>query len=398
MPELTCGLSYAFSEHRTLQWFVHRRRQINIAHRLLAFVLQCVIFPLWCDMTFAAKMGHHSWWPLTMPCIQSHLMSHFGIIRHISFGPIILQAISLSFVAATSMLQHAMYFAMRIGEASNPGPSQQSTRVVICNPAAILRKVCDLMRCEGNLYLVSETSATSATQTVIKHEMSKFKFSCFWSPPVPSKTVTDDFRPSFRGEAVGTLIACNIPARRARIDIPPALQDSLRFCCNITRIGNMEVFVVALYGFQRKTIQGQKLNDLLLTHIFQLVSQVGMPFLVGGDFNEPPMKLPIFECFREMGAVEAFHLYNCKFGTELPPTCNDCTRNDTLILHPALAQRVVHMSVDKNLQMDVHVPLCIDFDISTVLPPSMQWKAPKSWASFQPDTKIMESFYMECSS
>ena len=331
----------------------------------------------------------------------SHLMPHFGIINLLFVDQVVSlipRATALLFVVTTSMLQHSMFFAMRIGEASNPGPSQQSTRVVICNPAAILRKVCDLMRCDGNIYLVSETSATSATQTVVKHEMSKFKFSCFWSPPVPSKTVTDDFRPSFRGEAVGTLIACNIPARTARVDIPPALQNSLRFCCNITRIGNLEVFVVALYGFQRKTVQGQKLNDLLLTHIFQLISQVGLPFLIGGDFNEPPMKLPIFDCYRDMGAVEAFHLYQCRFGNELPPTCNDCTRNDTLILHPALAQRVVNMSVDKDLQMDVHVPLCIDFDISTVIPPGLQWKAPKSWAPLQPDTEIMEKFYLECRS
>ena len=144
--------------------------------------------------------------------------------------------------------------------------------------------------------------------------------------------------------------------------------NSIRFCCSIVRLGDLEVFVVALYGFQKKVAQGVRLNDILLTYTLQLIHEVGLPYIIGGDFNEPVEKLPIFQAFKAEGAVEMFAWYQAHMNCPLPPTCNGVTRNDSMIMHPLIAQRVVNMTVDKKHQIDVHVPLFVDIQCHYDLP------------------------------
>lgn len=285
----------------------------------------------------------------------------------------------------------AWHFGIRIGEASHPGPKQ--VRICITNPTAIYKKVSDLLNFGGHVILASETSATSAVQSVVRHEFHQAKFSSFFSAPVGSKIETDDFRPSFRGEPIGTAIFSSLPTRVARVDIPKALYESCRFCCNITRISGVETFVVCVYGFQRKTIDGKKVNDILLACVYQLVVELGMPFIIGGDFNEPVMSLPIFDAFKELGAVEAFHLYEAKFGSQLAPTCNGVTRNDSAILHPLIAQKVVNMKVSHDHKIDPHTPLFIDFDNDAPNPEIFQWKVPRSWAHLISSPHQLEDTY-----
>ena len=285
----------------------------------------------------------------------------------------------------------AWHFGIRVGEASCPGPKE--VRVCITNPTAIYKKVSDLLKFGGQVILASETSATSAVQSVVRHEFSKANFSSFFSPPVGSKIETDDLRPSFRGAPIGTAIFSSLPTRVARVDIPVALRESCRFCCNITRISGVETFVACIYGFQRKIIDGKRVNDILLACVFRLVVDLGMPFIIGGDFNEPIAGLPIFDAFKEMGAVEAFHLFEAKFGCRLAPTCKGVTRNDSAILHPFIAQKVRNMIVSQEHQIDVHTPLFIDLDNDSPNPEFFNWKIPKSWAHLISSPSVLENPY-----
>lgn len=80
------------------------------------------------------------------------------------------------------------------------------------------------------------------------------------------------------------------------------------------QVGNAEVLVVASYGFANRCMEGKRPNDLLLAAIASYVVQVGLPFMICGDFNEPPMKLASFEFFRNLGAVGPFSWFESKSG------------------------------------------------------------------------------------
>ena len=83
------------------------------------------------------------------------------------------------------------------------------------------------------------------------------------------------------------------------------------------QVGNAEVLVVASYGFANRCMEGKRPNDLLLAAIASYVDQVGLPFMICGDLNEPPMKLASFEFFRNLGAVEAFSWFESKSGKKI---------------------------------------------------------------------------------
>ena len=297
----------------------------------------------------------------------------------------------VAYLRQSPMRTFSRFFRMRIGEADNPGPNR--VRFCVTNPTAIFKKVSDLLGFQGQVIMASETSATSAVQTCVQREFKQAGFSSFWSPPVISKIPTEDGRPSFRGEALGTAIFTSLPARRARVQIPHELQNSNRFCCNIVRLGSIEVLVVALYGFQKKTAHGIRLNDTLLAYILQVVHDVGLPYIIGGDFNEPVEKLPIFQAFKNDGAVEMFAWYQEHMGCSLPPTCNNVTRNDSMIMHPLIAQRIVNMQVNKSHQIDIHVPLFVDIECYYEHPQTFNWNIPKPWAHIAPPKDLLQQTY-----
>ena len=63
----------------------------------------------------------------------------------------------------------------------------------------------------------------------------------------------------------------------------------------------------------------------------------------------------------------------------LPPTCRNATRNDTCLLHPILAQRMVAANVLQDFEFDSHAPLFIEFDFSIPVYKPLVWDIPQSW-------------------
>ena len=282
------------------------------------------------------------------------------------------------------MLFHSMFFSQRIGEAANPGPDKGTIRLAVSNPTAIYKKVPELLKFGANIITTSETSATSIVQKDVSHEFNKHGFRSYWCPPVARKKQTTDGRPSYRGEALGTGIFTSLPSRFTRIDVPSCLRDSQRFCSSIIRFGKGEIHLVCIYGFATRHMEGKRPNDLLLAAVAKYVDMVGLPFIICGDFNEPPFKLPSSQFFKDLGAVEAFQWFENRYGSKLPATCAGSTRNDTAIIHPLIAQCITNMQVDNSYQMDLHTPLFIDFKVNTSSLDSYRWDIPKTWAPFAP--------------
>ena len=95
---------------------------------------------------------------------------------------------------------HSMYFGLRVGEAKNPGPCDESICLAICNPTAINKKVGQLLRFGADIITASETSATNIVQKDVSRDMSAKGYKSYWSLPVAPKKSTVDCRPSYRGE------------------------------------------------------------------------------------------------------------------------------------------------------------------------------------------------------
>ena len=289
------------------------------------------------------------------------------------------------------MYFYASHFACRVGEASHPGP----IRLAVVNPTAVLKKVPDLLELGADILCASETSATHITQQTVTKSFSQHKFRSFWSPPVPSQFETLDGRPSFRGEAVGSAIFTCLPSRTLRVDIPVALMNSLRFSCAVIRIHQRDVLVISIYGFAgvAKFQREVKMNDLLLTYVWDIVQKAGLPFVIAGDFNEPPHLLPIFKAFKDVGAIEIHQWYYHRFQEKLPATCRNATFNDTAIVHPWIAQFIQNVQVSNKFQMGDHIPLLIDFDFSHEQDHSFTWRLPQCWAPFAPPMSLIAAHF-----
>ena len=280
----------------------------------------------------------------------------------------------------------SMFFAVCVGQATNPGPDTQAVTFAIANPTALHKKTSRLLNFDADVIITSETSATNVIQKEVTTEMRIHHFRSFWSPPVAPKKQTVDSRPSYRGEALGTAIFSRLPSRSTRIQVPAVLEQSQRFTSCVVRLGSQEILVVAIYGFATRYMEGKRPNDLLLACIASFVETVGLPFLICGDFNEPPLKLASFQYFRDLGATEAFQWYENRFHQKLPPTCAGSTRNDTAIIHPSLIPLIVNMSVQSQHQFDIHTPLFIEFNVGYMEQQMNTWQLPKNWAGFHRTT------------
>ena len=291
----------------------------------------------------------------------------------------------------------ACFFGMIVGEASHPGPSHSlegtPIKLVVSNPTAVHKKSDEVVALDADVVVFSETSATSVVQNEMTESLSKKGFRSFWSKPVPNKKITLDSRPSYRGEAIGTSIFTRIPSRLARVDIPSFLWDSCRLCCSIIKMHGVDVLLVSVYGFATRYQHGVRMNDVFLAALFDLVQRIDIPFIIAGDFNDPPHALPAFSLFSEIGAVEAFSYYKSSRSIDLPATCLGSTRNDTCIFHPWFVPFISQMHVDHDHRFDSHVPLTVFLDFHRVASPSYKWSIPRSWAALAPPKDIIDKFY-----
>ena len=294
-----------------------------------------------------------------------------------------------------SMSCHSHLLGCRVGEATHPGPSnRQTTSLQICvlNPTALHGKTEDVLEMGSDIYFVSETSATDYAQKLLSRDYDKAGFKCFWSSPAPDKFSTDDGRPSLRGDALGCAVLSKIQSRSYRGSVRPALVETCRFSCAVVQLENFEFLAISIYGFPSSTLAVKRQNDLLVSLAYQVAAESGLPFVIAGDFNTPVHELPIFSVISESGHVEIFSWYQSR-GVTLPPTCRGATRNDTCIIHRALAQRVQDVNVLCNPAFDAHSPMVVSFGLKAQVCPSIPWRVPHSWADFDVQPENLDQLY-----
>eukprot|EP00438_Fugacium_kawagutii_P016345 Skav208943 [mRNA] locus=scaffold1880:173413:178702:+ [translate_table: standard] len=304
----------------------------------------------------------------------------------------------LPYASVVPMSAFAFLLGSRVGEATNPGPPshecQELTTFAVCNPTALLGKIPLLHRFPADVILCSETSVTPLASNAIVKEAAVFKFKCFFSQFVKAKLCNISDKPSLRGAAAGAAILSKLPCRRFRTEPAAELWDTCRIAFSVIRVNNFEILVIAVYGFVHdRPIENARLNDLLLANAAQIALASGMPYVIGGDFNCRVVDLPSYRVLAREGAHEAFSFAQSKFGLDLPPTCKNATRHDSCILHPFLAQAVVHMHVDSELAFEPHSPLFVSFDFKHKVEQLPRWSVPRSWESMGIQSDILQDSY-----
>ena len=149
----------------------------------------------------------------------------------------------------------------------------------------------------------------------------------------------------------------------------------------------------SVYGFANRYKEGIRPNCLLIASIVPFISEVGLPLIIAGDFNEPLVKLPSFKYFLDMGVIEAFQWYRTKNQSDRPATCCGPTRNDTAFMHPMIAHLIEGMSVPAGKKFDVHTPLLVDFKLARRQDKKNLWKCPNTWAPFSPPSEVIGDHY-----
>ena len=97
----------------------------------------------------------------------------------------------------------------RIGEAKNPGPSQQERdhfRLALVNPTTILHRKHDLLQLNADALALAETSATAKAQWETIRDFRSHHHACLFSAPVDNQKQRLDGETSWRGQASGTAV------------------------------------------------------------------------------------------------------------------------------------------------------------------------------------------------
>ena len=300
-----------------------------------------------------------------------------------------------------TMSSYAFLLGTRVGEAGHPGPSeyhssQQNSdeiKIAVVNPTAIYNKLDDILNIGASCYCLAETSATNAIQKTVSYEARRKGFSPFWGLPVQSRQYIEYDKPTYRGDSIGTCCLTNLPSRQCPISFPSDLIESCRVNSCIVRMGALDVLVVCVYGLTGASPDHKRANDYLLASIHEHVTLCRLPAIIGGDFNVRPETLQSWSLFKEMGYIDAFDFCRSKWGCELPPTCNNKTRNDTLLIPTCLQKEVVSIEVLQECHFDKHAPLLVTLKVLHERPYVMKWNMPMSWKNLQIQSVLVQGQY-----
>ena len=280
----------------------------------------------------------------------------------------------------------------RYGEALHPGPSVSVTLAVV-NPTTILHKTPELMELGADILVLSETAATRAVQHSVSRELRQRKFVAWWGSPCPDRVNVDTGRPGLRGAALGTAVITSLPSRGPLNSFPDYMSSSCRINECFVRVGDLELRIIALYGFPRCLPDASVKNNELLAWAYTRMCATKVPTLVAGDLNTPVAELPAWAAFEGLGWRELGDHMSSAHGVELPCTCKSSTRHDTFLVPPALLQFCTGADVWEPVLFDSHKPMRMHLQLPGNRPAPYMWRLPQCWSAFVPDKTALQQPY-----
>ena len=295
--------------------------------------------------------------------------------------------------------------AVRIGEADHPGPrSRRQTpmqlNIAIVNPTSVSSKLptfLELFEKVGvQVVTLAETAATVHVQRQLSKKLSWKNILSVWSPPATPlrESISDRF--CERGKPTGTAILSKVPCRPARLHVGLPWSVSPRVVHAIVQLGHSHVQLFSIYGFAHSQCnpKATQHTDELLQFVRRQIDQVPLPFVICGDFNLEPRKLPSWHSFSQIGATDLAEIHRHLYACDMPPTCNGATRPDTAIVSKELVPYISCIRVLGSEWFATHNPV-----VCTITLPGQSLfvrriRLPQSWCEFGPSTEqLQEAFH-----
>ena len=218
---------------------------------------------------------------------------------------------------------------------------------------------------DADVFAVSETSATSATQKkeTFRLTVSLLDLKQFGVKPchhhgflkmegIPSGVLPQVF-------AV-FLVLQSVKVEVLSLHIGKLHADYLwhSFICK-----NVCIRFIVAHGVPGGTPDQALKNNSLWRAIHSIIVEHDMPTIVAGDFNSPPQSCEAWSDLWKMGFSELFQLHFDLFGEWLPPTCKGVTRNDAMIVSHHLSPTYRCSEVIHDAPFRTHSPLIASFDL-----------------------------------
>lgn len=275
--------------------------------------------------------------------------------------------------------------------------------IAIVNPTTVLTKAptfLDLFNKVGvQIVALSETAATEHVQRKVSKQLAKQQILSIWSPPAaPQREAVTD-RLFERGKPTGTAVLSKVPCRTSRLPIEPPWSVNPRFVHTIVQLGQSHFQLCVVYGYAHSQCNKNatsQTNDIF-QFLLKQVEQIPLPFLICGDFNLEPDKLPCWHSFLQKGCVDLATLHQHIYHSPMPFTCNNATRPDTAIFSKELAPFVTAIRVLGTEWFSAHSPVACTVTLPEPTLFCRRIRLPKSWCEFGPSTEKLESaFHSRC--
>ena len=193
---------------------------------------------------------------------------------------------------------------------------------------------------------------------------------------------------------MGTLVLSKSPGRSGIDQFAPEVLSTCRISECFLRCRGIEIKILTLYGWPKCAVDAAAKNNWLLAQAFNRIQTSRVPALVGGDFNDCPLHHPIWSSFAQAGYVELGQFAEEALSLELPNTCKEATRFDTMLVPPQLLQFVVHADVMRHAHVfDSHAPMRLYLRIPGSPPLQSAWRLPRPWSALCVDAGLLDTEY-----
>lgn len=233
-----------------------------------------------------------------------------------------------------------------------------------------------------NVIALAETSATIDTQFDTTRQLKKLGLHATWSNPVQPQSTRIDGQPSLRGRAGGTAMFTSLPCRASRHPTNEYWKSTTRLLHVVLTVGTTDIQVFVLYGATSSLPNAVQFNEDLISEAVHQSQLLPLPTIIMGDFNMKIQETKPYQTLFAKGYRSIDHVYSTKYGSVMPPSCNEATNPDLAIISPELLGYITHVSVDKTKLFDTHDPVVFSLELPSTPPSVLRYQIPKSWSDF----------------
>ena len=288
--------------------------------------------------------------------------------------------------------------AIRIGEATNPGPNQDGSRdftLGFLNPTTVLHREDAINNLGVDCLALAETSATSLTQHHVAHNMKQRGYTVSWGAPVDNHKTTISGLDSLRGQASGVAFMAKVPLQPYRDqNIPTALQKT-RVHFAYAQYGATTVLQCVLYGLSNGNERARETTNDLLTYVAEILLAHHGPAIVCGDFNHDLHTLPATQLLRQAGYTTILDLHQQLYGKPMPYTYKEQSTRDLMLFSTEITGCVTSIVVMQHSEFPGHKPIKITLNLPDGGLTQCMWKTPKNWQELQPQKELVARCYQQ---